>query len=224
MPWSASCTGPRSDAAGHVAELTQLDEPPVTAVTRVIDRPGWIDANAGGMRAVIEPVVERLAAEQPGRPDGRDGRRTGDRHPGRRRARLPLRQGARPVRVLRPARRPAAAGRAQPGRVERQLEVDPHDFRLWVCLHEVTHRVQFTAVPWLRSTCSTRSRARPTPSRPIRPRCASGSADAVGELVRSVRGQGDGTGRAGRGATPEQREVLDRVTRSCRWSRGTPST
>ena len=34
--------------------------------------------------------------------------------------------------------------------VERQLSVDPSDFRLWVCLHEVTHRVQFTAVPWLR--------------------------------------------------------------------------
>lgn len=33
--------------------------------------------------------------------------------------------------------------------VERQLRVDPHDFRLWVCLHEVTHRVQFTANPWL---------------------------------------------------------------------------
>ena len=33
--------------------------------------------------------------------------------------------------------------------VERQLRVDPGDFRLWVCLHEVTHRVQFTANPWL---------------------------------------------------------------------------
>lgn len=33
--------------------------------------------------------------------------------------------------------------------VERQLRVDPADFRLWVCLHEVTHRVQFSANRWL---------------------------------------------------------------------------
>lgn len=26
----------------------------------------------------------------------------------------------------------------------------PHEFRLWLALHEVTHRCQFTAVPWLR--------------------------------------------------------------------------
>ena len=32
---------------------------------------------------------------------------------------------------------------------ERELRVSPQDFRLWVCLHEVTHRVQFTATPWL---------------------------------------------------------------------------
>ncbi|MBQ1443308.1 MAG: zinc-dependent metalloprotease [Renibacterium sp.] len=34
--------------------------------------------------------------------------------------------------------------------VERELGVDPGDFRLWVCLHEQTHRVQFAAAPWLR--------------------------------------------------------------------------
>lgn len=33
--------------------------------------------------------------------------------------------------------------------VERQLRVLPSDFRMWVCLHEVTHRVQFSANPWL---------------------------------------------------------------------------
>jgi coenzyme F420 biosynthesis associated uncharacterized protein len=33
--------------------------------------------------------------------------------------------------------------------VERHLRVLPADFRLWVCLHEVTHRVQFRANPWL---------------------------------------------------------------------------
>ena len=34
--------------------------------------------------------------------------------------------------------------------VERELGVNPHDFRRWVCLHEETHRTQFTSVPWLR--------------------------------------------------------------------------
>ncbi|AXK86851.1 zinc-dependent metalloprotease [Nocardia farcinica] len=33
--------------------------------------------------------------------------------------------------------------------VERALGVSPTDFRFWVCLHEVTHRVQFSSAPWL---------------------------------------------------------------------------
>ncbi|WP_422744276.1 zinc-dependent metalloprotease [Mycobacterium sp. WMMD1722] len=39
--------------------------------------------------------------------------------------------------------------------VERAMRVPPSDFRLWVCLHEVTHRVQFRANPWLAEHMST---------------------------------------------------------------------
>ncbi|NCT91895.1 hypothetical protein GXB85_13165 [Cellulomonas sp. APG4] len=34
-------------------------------------------------------------------------------------------------------------------RVERDLSADPADFRLWVCVHEQTHALQFAAAPWL---------------------------------------------------------------------------
>ena len=34
---------------------------------------------------------------------------------------------------------------------ERDLALDPHDFRLWVLIHEQTHRLQAEAAPWIRS-------------------------------------------------------------------------
>jgi coenzyme F420 biosynthesis associated uncharacterized protein len=96
--------------------------------------------------------------------------------------------------------------------VERQLEVDPSDFRLWVCLHEVTHRVQFTAVPWLRQhmldEVSALSETVETDPNVLRQRVS----DALGELVKVARGQGDGSGLLSVLASPEQRVVLDRVT------------
>ena len=33
---------------------------------------------------------------------------------------------------------------------QQALRVSSNDFGMWVCLHEATHRLQFTAVPWLR--------------------------------------------------------------------------
>lgn len=33
--------------------------------------------------------------------------------------------------------------------VEREIGANPADFRLWVCLHESTHRLQFSAHPWM---------------------------------------------------------------------------
>ena len=34
--------------------------------------------------------------------------------------------------------------------LEKRYAFRPRDFRLWIALHEVTHRAQFTGVPWLR--------------------------------------------------------------------------
>ena len=34
--------------------------------------------------------------------------------------------------------------------IEKKFALDPRQFRLWLALHELTHRSQFTGVPWLR--------------------------------------------------------------------------
>jgi len=41
--------------------------------------------------------------------------------------------------------------------VERALDLVPADFRLWVCLHEQTHALQFAAAPWLADHLRTRA-------------------------------------------------------------------
>ena len=53
----------REDAAvarGHVAGVTGLDAPAAGAQVLVVDRPGWVDANLAMLRAMLEPVVDRL--------------------------------------------------------------------------------------------------------------------------------------------------------------------
>jgi coenzyme F420 biosynthesis associated uncharacterized protein len=198
-------------AAGHVADLTHLNEPPVTASTRVIDRPGWIDANAGGMRAVLTPLVDRLTADNP---VGKISEKVGGRLTG---VQVGAVLGFLSGKVLgqfeffdRPGGQLLLVAPNLVA-VEQQLKVDPSDFRLWVCLHEVTHRVQFTAVPWLRQhmldEVSALTDAMDTDPAALRRRLSA----AAGEVVKAMRGQGDGAGLMALLATPEQREILDRV-------------
>jgi coenzyme F420 biosynthesis associated uncharacterized protein len=93
---------------------------------------------------------------------------------------------------------------------ERELGVDPADFRLWVCLHEETHRVQFTAVPWLREFVLSEAQglaADLLPDAPSLGRRLEELARSVPEVLR-----GEGGSLTDVLATPEQRERLARLT------------
>ncbi len=138
------------DAAGHVTEFTGLRAQVTPAPVRVVDRRDWAAVNVDGLRQVITPLAERLS---------------GGRSP----SPVVAAVGSRLTGVQAGTVLAYLSGRvlgqyevfsADPGTLllvapniveaERRLDVEPRHFRLWVCLHEVTHRVQFTAVPWMR--------------------------------------------------------------------------
>jgi len=94
--------------------------------------------------------------------------------------------------------------------VERELDLDPADFRQWVCLHEETHRVQFTAVPWLREHMLERTRALSVDLVPDPDQLASRLSMVVRNLPDAVREGGNGL--SDLVTTPQQREEIARLT------------
>jgi coenzyme F420 biosynthesis associated uncharacterized protein len=89
------------------------------------------------------------------------------------------------------------------------LEVDAEDFALWVCLHEATHRLQFTAVPWLRD----HFRSEVDSFASNLDRTATGALDRLPEILRAIRTNPprDGLAIVEMFQGPEQRAVLDRL-------------
>ena len=96
--------------------------------------------------------------------------------------------------------------------IERELGVDPHDFRLWVCLHEETHRVQFTAVPWLRDHLRGEIRGFLEHTDLDPSAMFSQLRQGLEQLGRIARGGGDEMSFIDLVQTPAQREIIDRVT------------
>ena len=137
-------------AEEHVRAVTGLVPPGEPEEAVVVDRPGWAAVNVTSFQTVLEPLTEKLASKQPSAlAAGVTAKVAGvqmgtvlawlsSKVLGQYEAFLPEGTSGRLVLVA-------------PNIVEteRRLNVDPHDFRLWVALHEVTHRTQFTAVPWL---------------------------------------------------------------------------
>jgi coenzyme F420 biosynthesis associated uncharacterized protein len=139
----------RRQVVENLATAAKAAEPPVREVTglhtdgavpeaRIIDRPGWIRAAAESMRAMTGGTDKPRGAIS-GRVTGaQTGAVLAFVSSGILGQYDPFSDGGTLLLVY-----PNVLA------VERQLRLEPSDFRLWVCLHEVTHRVQFTANPWL---------------------------------------------------------------------------
>ncbi len=94
--------------------------------------------------------------------------------------------------------------------MERHHEFRPAEFRLWVALHECTHRAQFLGVPWLRTYFLGLVEELVAASEPERGRLSRVSAE-LRDAARHGRPLLDERGLFGLFATPRQRELIDRV-------------
>jgi coenzyme F420 biosynthesis associated uncharacterized protein len=94
--------------------------------------------------------------------------------------------------------------------LERQHGFEPREFRLWLALHEVTHRCQFTAIPWMRDYFVSLveegiGSLEPDPGR------IAGAVKRMADEIRAGRNPLEDNGALGLVATPEQLEGLHRI-------------
>jgi coenzyme F420 biosynthesis associated uncharacterized protein len=195
-----------------VAETARLHAPGDAPPPVVVDRPTWISLNADSMSALMDPVFGKLVDSQK-KPIGEGARAVGGKVSGGEAGALLAFMAGKVLGQydLAPEGTPALVLVA-PNivQVERELGVDPEDFRLWVCMHEETHRVQFTAVPWLRDHMIDRVRGLAIDLVPDPESLQETLSRLSSQLPEALKS--GGTGVVDLIATPEQRAELARVT------------
>ncbi|GMA38360.1 zinc-dependent metalloprotease [Mobilicoccus caccae] len=203
-------------AHGPVAETARLTTPPDLPPAMVVDRPTWSDINIGSFAGLMDPVVAKLVDRKEGPPMIAPVRKVGGVLTGVEVGSLLSFLSAKVLGQYDIAYSGTGADArlllVAPNIVEteRAMGVNPSDFRLWVCLHEETHRVQFTANPWLRQHMIDRSRALIDDLAP--------DVETLGERLKMLVDGLPGAFREGGGGvvslvtTPEQRRRLEEVT------------
>lgn len=200
-----------AEATAPVAETSDLHAPHGAPAPLVVDRPGWISANVDSFRALLDPVVDKLAAKGKSSPGPTaaaiGGKVTGAEMGGllaflssKVLGQYDLAPGGTP-RLLLVAPNIVAT--------ERRLQVDPHDFRRWVAMHEETHRLQFTAVPWLRDHLVSESQGLAVDLAPT-PEDLTRRFEHLTRNISDVFGSGEGIAQLF--ATPEQKARIARLT------------
>ncbi len=194
-------------AEEHVRAVTGLVPPGDILEATVLDRPGWAAANVEGFQVVLGPLTDKLARKAPNAVAAAMTAKVTGVQLGSVLAWLSNKVLGQ-YEAFRPAGESGRLILVAPNIVEteRRLGVDPHDFRLWVTLHEVTHRTQFTAVPWMHDHVRAE----------ITTLLVAASLDDPAALVERLKAVATGLPRGGSLVellqTPEQKVVLDRVT------------
>ncbi|MFF9509256.1 zinc-dependent metalloprotease [Streptomyces sp. NPDC014724] len=219
-------------AEEHVRSFTRMipegTEPEDTPVL-IVDRAGWIKANVAGFRELLRPLLGKMQDRRGNGPGGAVLGAVGGKVTGVEVGMLLSFLASRVLgqyETFAPATRDFPASAVGGGRlllvapnivhVERELEADPHDFRLWVALHEETHRTQFTGVPWLRDHLQgeIQSFLEETDVDPVTvlERLREAAQSLAGGRPEGENGEDGGRSLVELVQTPAQREILGRLT------------
>lgn len=126
------------------------------ARARVTDREGWVHANLASFQRLLSPVLDKLGAKALAGPLVPASRMVTGAQVGALLGWMSRRVLGQYDLLLVEDDRPEDQDIVYyvgPNVVEmeRRFAFPPREFRLWLALHEVTHRVQFTGIPWMRS-------------------------------------------------------------------------
>jgi len=135
-----------------VAEHTGL-RAPGRARAAVVDRGAWVDANIVSMRRLLAPLTERVGLRMANSRVAPIGRRVAGTETGVLLGYLAQRVLGQYDLLVLDDDASADAVYYVGGNVlalEKRYAFRPRDFRLWIAIHEVTHRAQFTAVAWMK--------------------------------------------------------------------------
>lgn len=205
-------------AVRPVREASRLRAPDNGPGAVVVDRREWIRSNVDAFRFVLDPMLDRVRATV--LPEGEESAdlttQVGSRVTGMQLGGVLAWLSGRVLGQYEALRPPGSEPRlllVAPNmvKVAAALEVDQRDFQLWVCLHEETHRVQFSAVPWMAGYMAEQVRD-----------LMSGAQLESGELLRRIGavivalgrvlgGREDTTAVLRAVQAPEQRVIFDRL-------------
>lgn len=202
-----------AEAEVLVADFTGLHAPG-SARAEVLDRGGWVRANVASTRRLLAPLTDQLGARLAASPLAPVGRAVAGAELGFVLGMVAQRVlGQYDLLVLEEADTGPDAVYYVGSNVmalEQKFAFSPREFRRWIAIHEVTHRAQFTGVPWMRGYflgLVEESLALVDPD----PRRWFGVVGRIADDLRRGRNPLDGSGLIGLIASPEQRTVLDRI-------------